>query len=60
MKRTGPKRKLSLRQQVRLRRLLLLRREITNKSLAKRFGLSLSGIDDYQRRFIVKGEAPRL
>jgi transposase len=56
----GPKRKLSVEQQAELLDLLKLRRSLTNKELAKRFGISPSNVDDYVQRFMVKHEEPSL
>lgn len=55
----GPKRKLSVEQQAELLELLKVRRTLTNKALAKRFGVSPSNVNVYVRRFLTKGGAPR-
>lgn len=55
----GPKRKLTVEQQTELTDCVKLRRQLTNKSLARRFGVSPSNVAIYVRRLITKGEAPR-
>jgi DNA-binding CsgD family transcriptional regulator len=46
--------KLSSRQQSQLRRLLLIRRRLTNKALAARFGIAEDTVSTYQVRLLTK------